>query len=193
MVPPKCWANAMERNHAPITIATNRAGAKRVTIDNPTGDKQSSPIVCNIYPKKRKSMETFPSSPANIEPITKTPNPNPRLNSPIENFTEVLGSLFRLESAIHKEENMGAKRIINKGFTDWKTDVGMVIPKISLFTFISVKNMIELPACSKKAQKVIEKKARIMITQIRSRSTLPIRTDITTKPTNTATTKGVKK
>ena len=36
---------AVARNHIPITVLTSRAGESFVTIDRPTGERQSSPVV----------------------------------------------------------------------------------------------------------------------------------------------------
>ena len=39
--------NAVARNHAPMMVLTTRTGESLVTSESPTGDKQSSPVVCN--------------------------------------------------------------------------------------------------------------------------------------------------
>ena len=38
---------AVARNHMPITVLTRNAGVSLVIIDNPTGDRHSSPVVCS--------------------------------------------------------------------------------------------------------------------------------------------------
>ena len=39
--------NAVARNHAPMIVLTTRTGASLVTSDSPTGERQSSPVVCS--------------------------------------------------------------------------------------------------------------------------------------------------
>ena len=41
----KEFENAVARNHAPITVLTMRAGESLVTIESPTGERHSSPVV----------------------------------------------------------------------------------------------------------------------------------------------------
>ena len=43
--PPMIFATKEDRSQTPINIEANLTGASLVTTDNPTGDKQSSPIV----------------------------------------------------------------------------------------------------------------------------------------------------
>ena len=57
--PPRMCAKAFDKNQSPISKPANRTGAILVTIDNPTGERQSSPVVCNRYVRMSKSMLAF--------------------------------------------------------------------------------------------------------------------------------------
>lgn len=41
------WENAVARNQLPMTVLTSLLGESFVTIDRPTGERQSSPVVCS--------------------------------------------------------------------------------------------------------------------------------------------------
>ena len=45
--PARYCENAVARNQPPITVLTIRAGESRVTIERPTGETHSSPVVCS--------------------------------------------------------------------------------------------------------------------------------------------------
>src|SRR5690554_5610611 len=118
MVPPKCCAMAIDKNQAPITMATRRAGAKRVTMDKPTGEIQRCPAVCKKKPRKRNSIATLPSGAAIEAPKTKAPKPIPRLNRPTAKYMMVLVSRWRRGKDSHREEKIGASMMMKRGLTD---------------------------------------------------------------------------
>ncbi len=45
--PDRLLPMAVDRNQPPMARPTTRIGASLVTIDNPIGDRQSSPMVCS--------------------------------------------------------------------------------------------------------------------------------------------------
>ena len=47
MIEASVWPNAVATNQAPMTVLASRAGDNFVTMESPTGDKQSSPVVCS--------------------------------------------------------------------------------------------------------------------------------------------------
>ena len=59
---------------------------------------------------------------------------------------------------------------MNTGFTDWNQEVGISQPETIRSTLLLVYRFIRPPACSKAAQKKMEKSTKTPITSIRSTS-----------------------
>ena len=58
-VPANLFATAFAKNHVPIIKDERRIGANLLTMLNPIGDKQSSPIVCTMYNANNQNMAIF--------------------------------------------------------------------------------------------------------------------------------------
>ena len=104
----------------PIIVETNLPGDNLVTIDNPIGERQSSPNVCIINTIISQSGLTFVIvSPALETPLAIAIITKPKLsnNIPHTNFMGVFGFKFRLESLTHNTENIGAKITIKIALT----------------------------------------------------------------------------
>ena len=56
------WLNAVAKNHAPINVLTRTFGLSLVIVDNPTGDKHNSPVVCSKMPSVNQLIATIPTS-----------------------------------------------------------------------------------------------------------------------------------
>ncbi len=95
MIAARNCAKAVARNHDPITVLTSRRGDSFVTIDKPTGDRQSSPVVSSRYIISNQNGLTIPSSSANWAPKYSIENPRPTCSNPSENLNGVLGSMPR--------------------------------------------------------------------------------------------------
>src|SRR5699024_2563490 len=94
-------------------------------------------------------------------------NPNPSRIIPKPIFVVVFKSpFFVLESFIHSADIIGARIIMNNGFSDWNQETGTRYPNTSRSTKFLVYNVNELPACSNPAQKKTTKHARIIIANV---------------------------
>ena len=71
-----------------------RAIDNLVTIESPTGDKQSSPKVWKRYITTRNTRLTLKSSPASPDPTTREKKPMEMNKIAIANFIVALGSIF---------------------------------------------------------------------------------------------------
>ena len=69
--------SAVARNQVPMLTPTTLPIDSLVTAERPTGDRQSSPVVCNRYAKINQIIATCPASLGNCAPKTSTPNPRP--------------------------------------------------------------------------------------------------------------------
>ena len=58
-VPANLLATALAKNQVPINKEDNLIGANLLTILNPMGDKQSSPIVCTMYKANNQNIAIF--------------------------------------------------------------------------------------------------------------------------------------
>ena len=69
--------SAVARNQVPILTPTTLPIESLVTADSPTGDKQSSPVVCSRYARISQIIAIWPASFGNCAPITSAPKPSP--------------------------------------------------------------------------------------------------------------------
>ena len=66
----------------------------------------------------------------------------------------------------------GARVMMKTGLIDWKTEAGMLEPKIVRSVSLSAKRLSVPPDCSKPIQKTMENRLMITMTEIRCQSTL---------------------
>ena len=89
-------------------------------------------------------------------------NPNPRKASPKANFLGVFGFLPHKSNFCHNNAKGKAARIIIAGLIPFVCDA-VNMPKL---THLSAHTVRELPACSKQAQNIAHRTARIRIEPI---------------------------
>ncbi len=105
--------------------------------------------------------------------------PRPSCIRPSANFAGTDGSIRRLSSPAQIIEKTGARMTISAGFTLWKTVAGTCQPKTVRSTLRNVKRLIDEPACSKNAQKMMLKSVSTSTTKSRSRTTFSERSAYT--------------
>src|SRR5206468_2955694 len=106
------------KNQTPIMNPTMRGGESFVTIDSPTGLKQSSPTICRKYkPISHHGLTRAPVASKARAAGTTRRNENERKKSPIVNFSGLEG--LRLPRASQIQAKTGEKRMTNSGSTDW--------------------------------------------------------------------------
>ena len=119
MYPAARLARKFEPNHAPIMNDTMRAGASLVTIDSPTGDRQSSPIVCQKYAPTIHQSAARPDSPASawFTPWSMKTKPSASRIKPKHILIGAGGSSFLRASLVQNHANSGAKMKMIAGLT----------------------------------------------------------------------------
>ena len=80
--------------------------------------------------------------------------------------------MLRVAKKVQSVEKTGASNTIKKEFTDWNQAVGISNPNTLRLMYYSVYKVRELPACSKPAQKNTQNRTMMIITQVRSFSSL---------------------
>ncbi len=107
------------KNHPPIINAVSLGGLNLLTIDNPIGLKNNSPIVITKYEEINHQAEDL-SAPlllAYTAP-TITKHERPDISNPMAIFKGVDGSLSLLRRKAKKAKINGVSATTQNGFTD---------------------------------------------------------------------------
>src|SRR2546430_393577 len=149
---------AVATNQRPMKSDTYFTGATLVTMESPTGERQSSPQVCTTYAATNQNGLTSAPPSLRWAPITMKMKPAPTSSMANAILMGVLGSRPRRASAVQSAAKKGAKIRMASEFTDWNQEAGNVKLPIRRSVRSAANRFIDEPACSNAIQKKITKK-----------------------------------
>ena len=128
MMPASQFATKLIRNQTPIISDARRSGASLVTIERPTGEMQSSPIVWNRYASTSHHMLALPWAAWSYTAPTIHRKPMPREHQAGHHLRGVGGLRPCAASLPHNAVNSGASSTMKSGLTDWNQPAGTSKP-----------------------------------------------------------------